>query len=101
MKFGTWKVRSLYKASLLMAAVKEPTKCKLDLVEVQEFRRNRGGTKPEGEYTFFCGKGNENRESGTGFCVHKRIISAFQRAEFVSDRLVLHLCSECPYPNRG
>jgi hypothetical protein len=52
MRFGTWNVRSLYRAGSLMAVAKEISKYKLDLVGVQEVRGDGGGTEPAGEYTF-------------------------------------------------
>jgi exonuclease III len=56
-RFGTWNVRSMYRAGSLRAVVEQISKYKLDLVGVQEVRWDRGGTEPAGEYTFFYGKG--------------------------------------------
>jgi exonuclease III len=84
---GTWNVRSLCRAGSLKTVSKELARYKLGLAGVQEVRWENGGTEPVGEYTFFYGKRNENHELGTGFFVHKRIISAVKRVEFVSDRM--------------
>jgi exonuclease III len=53
MRFDTWNVRSLYMADSPMTVASEISKYKLDLVGVQEVRRDRGDTEPAGEYTFF------------------------------------------------
>jgi exonuclease III len=87
MRLGTWNVRSLYRAGLLVTVLKELSKYRLDSAGVQEVRRERGVNEPAGECTLFYGKGNENHELGTGFFVHKRIISAVNSVEFVSDRM--------------
>jgi hypothetical protein len=60
MRFGTWNVRSMYRAGSLKAVAEEISKYKLDLVGVQEVRWDRGSTEPPREYTFLYGKGDEN-----------------------------------------
>jgi exonuclease III len=87
MRFGTWNVRSMYRAGSLRTVAEEISNYKLDLVGVQEVRWGGGGTEPADEYTFFCGNGNEYHELGTGFFVHEKIISAVKWVEFVSDRM--------------
>jgi hypothetical protein len=64
-------------------------------VAVQEVRWEDRGTEPAGEYTFFCGKGNEYHELGTGFCLHKRIISAVKKVEIVSYRMSYIILRGC------
>ena len=44
MRFSTWNVRSLYRSGSLTTAAKELARCKLDLVGVQEVRRDEGCT---------------------------------------------------------
>jgi hypothetical protein len=71
----------------LKPVARELGKYKLDLVGVQEVRWDKGGTERAEDYTFFYGVRNEDHQLGTGFFVHKRIISAVRRVEFVSDRM--------------
>jgi exonuclease III len=87
MRFGTWNVRSMYRACSLRAVTEKISKYKLDLVGVQEVRWEGGGTEQADEYTFFYVKGNESHELGMGFFVHKRIMPAVKRVEFVRDRM--------------
>jgi exonuclease III len=90
MRFGTWNVRSLYRSGSLKTVARELGKYKLDLVGVQEVRWDKGGTERAEDYTFFYGAGNEDHQLGTGFFVHKRMVSAVRMVEFVSDRMSYH-----------
>ena len=68
---GTWNVRSLYRAGSLKEAARELARYKLDSVDVQEVRWDKGGTVRAGDYKFFNGKGNENHQLGTRFLYTK------------------------------
>jgi hypothetical protein len=76
MKFGTWHIRSSYKAGSLMTVSRKVSRYRLDLAVVQKVKWEGSGTAPAGEYTFFYGKGKKNNELDTRFFVHKRITSA-------------------------
>jgi hypothetical protein len=63
---------------------------------MQEVKWDRGGTKPTGECTHkFFYKKNDNDQLGTGFLVHTKIISAVKWIEFVSDRILGIILSDC------
>jgi hypothetical protein len=48
MRFGTWNIRSLYRAGSLLTVSRELARYKLDLVGVQKVRWEGGGTEPAG-----------------------------------------------------
>ena len=47
----------------------------------------KGGMVRVGDYNFFSGKENENRQLETRFFVQHRIVSVVKRVEFISDRM--------------
>jgi hypothetical protein len=49
MRFGTWNVRSSYRAGSLVTVLRELSKYKLDLLGVQDVRWECGGNEPAGE----------------------------------------------------
>jgi hypothetical protein len=59
-RFGTWNVRSMYRAGSLRTVTEDVSRYKLHLVGVQEVRWDGSGTEPAGQYTLFYGKGNQN-----------------------------------------
>jgi hypothetical protein len=58
----------------------------LGLVAIQEVMWTEGASQPADSCTFFYGNGNANHHLRQGFFVHKGIISAVRRIEFISDR---------------
>jgi exonuclease III len=67
LRFGTWNVRSLYRAGTLKTVARGLAKYNLDLVGVQEVRWDKGGTERAQGYTFVYGAGNEDHQLGTDF----------------------------------
>jgi hypothetical protein len=70
MRFGTWNTKSLYRAGPLLTVAEELPKCKLDLVGVQEVRRDGSGTELA-QHTFFYEE-NETHDLSTGvWCIRE------------------------------
>jgi hypothetical protein len=74
---------------------RELAKHKLNLVGVQDIRWDKGVTEPADDCTFFYRNGNADYHIGTGFFVHKGIISAFKSVEFVSNRFPYIILRGC------
>ena len=85
MGFGTWHAKSLYRTRALGLVTSDIDKCRMDLVGVQDVRWEGSGNLEPGNYTLLYGEGNANHQLGTGFFVHRRIRSAFQKVVFISD----------------
>jgi hypothetical protein len=56
MKFGIWNVRSMCRAGSLRAVAEEISEYKLDLVGVQEVRKDGGALNQQANIHFFMEK---------------------------------------------
>jgi hypothetical protein len=88
MRFGTWNIRCLHRTGALKVVVRELGKYRLDLVGVQEVSWEKRSTDWAEDYKFFYGQGNGDHQLWTGLFIHKRIVSAVRRVEFISDRML-------------
>jgi hypothetical protein len=64
MRFGIWKVTSLYRICSLTTVARELGKYKLDLMGVEQVIWEKGGTVGADDYIFFYGQGNGNHQLG-------------------------------------
>jgi hypothetical protein len=88
MRFETWNVRSLCKAGSVRTVASELAKYDLAVVAVYEVRWVKNGSQPGDNYTFLYRNRNANHHFGTSLFIHKGIISAVKRVEFVSDKML-------------
>jgi hypothetical protein len=65
-RIPTWNVRTMYRTGSLRTVAERITEYMLDSTGRQEVRWDRGDTQPEGECSYFYGKGNDIHELGTG-----------------------------------
>jgi len=77
MRFGTCNVRRLYRAGSLTEAARELARYKLDLVDVQGGRWDRGGTVRAGVCNFFLWKRKQKSSVGNRiFCTSQNNVSS-------------------------
>jgi hypothetical protein len=80
-------VRNLNRLGSLKTVSRELSKYKLDLVEIQEVRWDKGGTESADDYTAIYENGNADHHLLTGLFVHKWFKSGVKNIEFVSGRM--------------
>ena len=76
MRFGTWNVRSLYRAGSLTATARELARYKLGLVGVQKFRWDNGCEVRTGDNNFSTEKKTKIINWEENFCTPQNSISS-------------------------
>jgi hypothetical protein len=95
MRFGTWNVR-VCTGQVPGKQYQEKQKTMPLLVEVREVRWDNSSSEQQTiSYEFFYGNGNADYHLGTDFVLHKEIISAVKRVEFVSGRIAYTILRVC------
>jgi len=69
-------VRSVYRASSLTAATREVARYRLDVVGVQEVRRDKGGTGRVGDFSFTVERKRKSSIGNTIFCTPRYLCTA-------------------------
>jgi hypothetical protein len=87
MRFGRWNFRSVYSAGALKTVASELEKYNSDPVAVEEVKWVECNSQPADDYIFLYVNGKANHHLGTDFFVHKGIVSAVTKVEFISNKM--------------
>lgn len=82
---GTWNVRSLYETAAAKSLADVLSRCKIQILALQETRWKGNSTLRVGDYTFF-NSDDQKHFLGIGFAVHKSLLNSVKDFQPISDR---------------
>lgn len=89
LRFGTWNVRTLFKPGAVGTVVKEIERYKLGVVALQEMRWKNTGSMQISNTTLFFGACDGRRQTGSGFAVNNKLLTAVKSFKVISPRLTI------------
>jgi len=87
LSFGTWNVRTPFKSGAVHNIVNEVEKYKVKLTSLQEIRWANTGTMNINETTIFYGRCTDQHQLGTGFAVHKDLVTVVKEFKNINPRI--------------
>lgn len=88
LRFGTWNIRTLYRAGALQTLTNELKRYRMDIVALQEIRWTGNGEQKLDDYMLlYGGNTTERHELGTGFMIKRKLWNSLINFTAMNERL--------------